>query len=151
MLNRRKLNKKSQIMSILWSAILIFVIAIESIIGLMIIAPSSKGNTAISTVGGDFAIDIYGPVIPIYLEEDFNYYSDLLKLNVQEIQRSSYSKFSSLDGFESVEVFIVYSKEDDSGFIITKDTYQETHYIKRSDLKYSKIVLKILLSEDDSI
>jgi len=140
--NKRKIGKNAQIISIFWSAVLIFFIIVESVIVLMMSA--SRGDDKLEASSQFLSGEIYGPVIPIYILSDDSL-STVSKSGTSkdEITRLFRDRFSSLKGYKGFDAEIKQGKIPEDAFYGLKQdgAYEETFYFYRTDDSYVKMIL----------
>jgi hypothetical protein len=138
----RKAGKNAQIISIFWSAILIFFIIIESIIVLMMSA--SRGDNKLEASNKFLSGEIYGPVIPVYILSDDSL-STISKTGTSndEISRLFRDRLSSLKGYQGFTAEIMQGKiPEDASYGLSQDgAYKEIFYFYRTEDSYIKMIL----------
>ena len=155
---KNRCGKKGQIMSLLWSALVIFIISVEAIVFLMLFSAGNSGNTANAALTGlaanpekegAFNYDCFGPVIPVLLMGDGSFANAVSSGNPYTVNEAASTAFENLHmtyyTFGSFSVKEVTSKGDDSSYGLSDDgkEYDETFYYQDGD-KYYKFTLKLL-------
>lgn len=137
-----RMNKKGQLISLFWGALLIFVVSFSVFISLIMVSSGFGSKEVISEE--KFETDFFGPVVPVVIQSNYRVI-EMLNLLVKNPTSESdiYSYFEEKlesHDYDSLKISIV-SELGSNNYYVNDEVYSETFYYIYNSSTFVKLEL----------